>query len=143
MLFRSPETYDTKAMTDAFRQICRDRDTGKKCEYKWPAYDRTIHDPVPDQYAITGDILLVEGNYLLLEETPWRELREYADETIFVDASEEMLKDRLVNRKIRGGSTAEAAEEWFAHTDAYNIERVLHGSVKADCQIRAEADGPQ
>ena len=139
----SPETYDTKAMMDALRQICRDRDAGKECEYKWPAYDRTIHDAVPDQYAVTGDILLIEGNYLLLEEPPWKELREYADETIFVAVSEDMLKDRLVSRKVRGGSSREAAEAWFAYTDAYNIERVLHRSVRAGYQIRAGADRPQ
>ena len=133
----SPETYDTKAMMDAFRQICHDRDAGKNCEYRWPVYDRTIHDVVPDQYAVTGDILLIEGNYLLLEESPWKELREYADETIFAEASEDMLKDRLVSRKVRGGSSREAAEEWVARTDAYNIERVLRGSVKAGCQIGA------
>ena len=132
----SPETYDTAAIGEALRQICRDRNAGMACTYKWPAYDRTIHDVVPGKYAITGEILLIEGNYLLLEEPSWKELREYADETIFVQAPEEKLKDRLVNRKIRGGSSRWQAEDWVAHTDTYNIERVLNGSVKAGYQIR-------
>ena len=132
----SPETYDTAAMMDALRQIRNDTAAGKKCEYKWPAYDRTLHDVVPNQYAVTGDILLIEGNYLLLGEPPWNELREYADETIFVDVPGDRLEDRLVSRKVRGGSSREAAEEWFSQTDAPNIDRVLHGSVKAGCLIR-------
>ena len=57
-----------------------------------------------------------------------------------MDTCEDMLKDRLVSRKVRGGSSREAAKEWVARTDAYNIQRVLHGSVKADHQIRAWAD---
>ena len=132
----SPETYDTEAMRRALRQICHDRDINTECAYMWPGYDRTIHDVVPGKYAITGDILLIEGNYLLLEESPWKELREYADETIFVNAPENMLKDRLVSRKIRGGSSRQEAEDWVVRTDAYNIERVLNGSAKAGYQIQ-------
>lgn len=131
----SPETYDTTAMGNALRQICDDRDTHAECGYMWPGYDRTIHDVVPGKYAISGDILLIEGNYLLLEESPWKELRAYADETIFVYAPEDMLKDRLVNRKIHGGSSRQEAEAWVAHTDIRNIERVLNGSAKAGYQI--------
>ena len=133
-----PETYDTMAIGNALRQICHDRDVNTECKYMWPGYDRTLHDVVPGKYAITGDILLIEGNYLLLEESPWKELREYADETIFANAPEDMLKDRLVGRKIRGGSSRQEAEDWVARTDTYNIERVLNGSAKASYQIQKE-----
>ena len=135
----SPETYDTEAMGNALRQIRHDRDANTECAYIWPGYDRTIHDVVPGKYAITGDILLIEGNYLLLEESPWKELREYADETIFANAPEDMLKDRLVGRKIRGGSSRQEAEDWVARTDTYNIEKVLNGSAKAGYQIQKKA----
>ena len=131
----SPEAYDTAAIGDALRQICHDRDAGTACACKWPGYDRTIHDVVPGKYPVTGEILLIEGNYLLLEEPPWKELREYADETVFVKAPEDKLKDRLVNRKMRGGSSRQEAEDWVVHTDTHNIERILNGSAKAGYQI--------
>ena len=131
----APETYDTMGLKHALEQICQSGSAGSACTYMWPGYDRTLHDVVPGKYAITGDILLIEGNYLLLEESPWKELRDYADDTVFVNEPEDMLKERLVARKIRGGSSDREAEEWYANTDASNIRRVLKGSVRAGHEI--------
>ena len=33
----------------------------------WPQYDRLLHNPVEDAIVVDGDIVLLEGNYLLLE----------------------------------------------------------------------------
>ena len=45
---------------------------------KWPRYDRTLHDPVPGALEVgERGALIVEGNYLLLDEPGWRDLRSF------------------------------------------------------------------
>lgn len=50
------------------------------------------------------NVVVVEGNWLLLNEPVWNELHRLADFTVFVDTQPEFLQERLVNRKIRGGT---------------------------------------
>ena len=52
-----------------------------------------------------------------MEESPWKELRDYADDTVFVNEPEDMLKERLVARKIRGGSSDREAEDILILTE--------------------------
>lgn len=59
-----------------------------------------LHDPVEDAVYVDGDIVILEGNYLLLNEDGWRDLSKMADYTISIKADPEMLKKRLVERKI-------------------------------------------
>ena len=58
----APITFDLKALTDRIKLVA----SGEKCG--WPTYDRTLHNPVEDTIQIDSDIVLLEGNYLLLDE---------------------------------------------------------------------------
>jgi len=54
---------------------------------------------------VDGQIVLLEGNYLLLNEDGWCDLSTYADYTISITADEALLRSRLIGRKNqnRGG----------------------------------------
>ena len=84
---------------------------------------------------MAGAVLLIEGNYLLLDEPVWERLRSYADTTIMLRAREGDLRERLISRKVRGGMERGAAALWYENTDRANIQMVLNGSVKADFEI--------
>lgn len=131
----SPETFDTENFGKFLRHIDSCRRSGTEPLVRWPGYDRNLHDVVPDQYLITGEILLIEGNYLLLQETPWRELAKLADDRIFIRMEEAELRRRLVDRKVRGGMEPEAAEKWYHQTDERNIRRILESSAGWDVEI--------
>ena len=131
----SPETYNTPDMEAVLHRIRSDFLSGKPCGVRWPSYDRNLHDVVPDTYPITGAVLLIEGNYLLLDEPVWERLRSYADTTIMLRAREGDLRERLISRKVRGGMAREAAVLWYENTDRGNIQTVLNRSVKADFEI--------
>jgi pantothenate kinase len=60
-------------------------------------------------------LVITEGNYLLLEVAHWAGVREQLDEVWFVDADDELRRDRLVQRHIRFGRTPQAAREWGAY----------------------------
>ena len=107
----------------------------------FPVYDRRIHDVVPDAVTADAPILLVEGNWLLLDEEPWRDLRSLADHRLRIDAAAELLRDRLIARKVQGGSTAEDAAAFYEASDAPNILRFAAHVGAADEIWRMTADG--
>ncbi|MBR9872808.1 MAG: nucleoside/nucleotide kinase family protein [Vibrionaceae bacterium] len=107
----------------------------------WPYYDRNLHDPVDDVIAVTKNIVVVEGNWLLLNEPVWSRLHELADFTIFIDTDPTFLENRLVQRKVRGGVTEEDAKAFYQNSDSVNVELVLKSSVPADLTLYMNRDG--
>ena len=86
---------------------------------------------------ITADVkfIFVEGNYLLLDEEPWRRLEPLFDFTIFVDVPREELERRLVERWLEHRSSDADARNWIDINDMPNIDRVLAARRKADLVI--------
>ena len=130
----APVTFDL----DLFRRSVERAAQGEEME--WPDYDRTLHNPVYRGRRVTGDIVLLEGNYLLLDEEGWRDLRAYADYTIKITADPEILKKRLVDRKAASGMPREKAEEFVMFSDLYNARLCLERSGKADLELRLLQD---
>lgn len=129
-----PETYDTAKLGE---KLCRI----KKETILWPVYDRNIHDVVEDAIKLEKEIILLEGNWLLLDEEPWAVFRKkWADDTIFILAEEKMLKERLIQRKEKGGLSREEAEKWYENSDSSNVRRVLKSSVKGNLILEMEED---
>ena len=108
-------------------------------DVSWPGYDRTLHDVVENQRMITGDIVLVEGNYLLLDRDIWRDLPH--DFSIFVAAEEHQLRERLLTRKMRSGATEEAALAHYESSDGPNVRLTLAERLPADVTLRMLGDG--
>ena len=55
---------------------------------------------------------------------------------MFVRAEEETLRQRLINRKIRGGMDPKAAENWYHQTDERNIRKIIEDSQGWDIEIK-------
>ena len=125
----APETFDLPKFTDRVRRVAEGE------SLSWPAYDRLLHNPVEDAVRVEGEIVLLEGNYLLLDAPGWRDLSKYADCTIFLKAEEGLLRDRLVKRQIASGKPAEAAVEFVEKSDLANARLVLAQSKPADFVI--------
>lgn len=128
-----PETYDTEKLKNKLEFI-------KEKNILWPIYDRNLHDVVEDEIEVTKDVILIEGNWLLLKEEPWISIRETADYTILILAEEEMLKERLIGRKEKGGLTRQQAEEWYENSDRVNVRRVLEASEDGELMLKVEED---
>lgn len=128
-----PETFDIKKFTTAIRRLQSEH-------IKWPLYDRNLHDVVEDQILVNQDIVLIEGNWLLLQESLWTCLEALCDYRIFIHASEDMLEKRLIERKQRGGYSLAEATEFYHRSDRKNIERVLQHSSGADLLLRLRED---
>ena len=80
-------------------------------------------------------VVIVEGNYLLSDEAPWRGIRDLADESWFciTDDDERML--RLVRRHTEFGRTADAARAWATEVDDANARRIDPTRAHADLVV--------
>lgn len=130
----APETFDVPALAAKLR-------AAKNGRTLFPVYDRRIHDVVPDALTVDAPILLIEGNWLLLDEEPWRALRALADDTVRIDADSALLRDRLIARKVQGGLSEAEATAFYEASDARNVERFAAHAGAADEIWRMTADG--
>ena len=126
----APVTFDLPALRRAVERVA----AGEVCG--WPEYNRLLHDPVEDAICVDGPIVLLEGNYLLLDEEGWRELRQFADFTLRITAEEQLLRSRLTERKTASGTPRDAAQEFVERSDLYNARLCLEHSLPADLELR-------
>lgn len=128
----APDTFDAAAL----RRTLEAARTGNPL---WPAYDRRLHDVVADAIAVEAPVLLIEGNWLLLDDDAWRGLP--CDFSLFVRAEEAQLRSRLIDRKMRGGLSRSEAEAFYERCDGPNVRLCLSRSLPADLTLRMNADG--
>ena len=128
----APVTFDLEKLLSAVRRVA----AGETCG--WPVYDRMLHNPVEDALTVDGEIVLLEGNYLLLDEDGWRDLAAYADYTVSVSAGEELLRNRLIDRKLHTGVAEDATVRFVDFSDMPNVRLCLAKSVPADLRLRLD-----
>ena len=129
-----PETFNLKSFRQSLEKL-------KIENIKWPIYDRTIHEPVIDKVEVNADIILIEGNWLLLDEDEWRDLKSFCDYSIFIECEESLLKNRLIQRKIKGGLMQGEALEFYERTDKKNVIRVMNNRIPADLTLKMLESG--
>ena len=132
----APETFDVASLAQHLAASAN-RDV------VWPTYDRRVHDVVPGTDRVSADLVLLEGNWLLLDEPGWRELSTYAAYVVFVAADPQLLRERLVERKVHGGLSPAEAEDFYERSDRLNVQRVMGSSdfSKVDLTLMVQADG--
>ena len=118
----APETFDVQALSSRLARL----NTDGACP--WPVYSRVLHNPVEGELTVTGDIVLVEGNYLLLDWPQWRDLRRFADDTVFLTAEPGLLRERLLARKLLTVQDPVAAADFVDRSDLYNARTILKDS---------------
>jgi putative kinase len=127
----APETYNVEALKKAVHQL-------KSKDVLWPEYDRKLHDPVENKILVTAAAVIIEGNWVLFNQSPWDSLAELADVTIFIEADEQILKQRLIQRKLRGRYSDDFVQEHYRKADKPNINLVMNDSCRADTVLELE-----
>lgn len=128
----APDTFDAHGFFHLLRRL-RVED-----EVAIPLFDRDLEISRAGADIIGRDdrLLIVEGNYLLLNEAPWPEAAPLFDLTVWIDVPEAELERRLLDRWAHYGKTPEEARAWIDGNDMPNIRRVTQGSRPADLAIR-------
>ncbi len=131
----APQTFDFDALKAKLE------DLRYKSEVSWPAYSRVKHDIIFDAQKLDAKIILIEGNYLLLDCPKWRDLAALADQTIFIAAPLELLKRRLILRRMASGVPLHKATPFVERSDLANAKLVLSSSLKADYRLQWDEEG--
>ena len=129
----APCTFDVKRLSEKLKEL-------KEHDIYWPIYDRIAHDPKEDAIFVNANIVLIEGNYLLLDDEAWRDLKEYADLTIYLDVKKEDLKDDLIKRKMQSGLSYDATLAHYARVDARNHDLIASKLLKSDIVFKIDKD---
>lgn len=104
-----------------------------------PEFRRAIEEPIAGAVAVGPEVEVVvtEGNYLLVEESPWGSIAGLLTEAWYLDVPEELRLDRLISRHIAFGRTPEVAlTRSTTGTDGRNAAVVLATRPRADLLIR-------
>lgn len=128
----APETFDYAGFAAMLKRIR----TGEP-EVAIPVFNRAMELSRAGAAVISSGVkfILVEGNYLLLDEKPWSALGDLFDFSIFVDVPRAELERRLMERWRGHGKSDDEARAWIASNDLPNIERVLARRRQADLVV--------
>ncbi|WP_426517889.1 nucleoside/nucleotide kinase family protein [Diaminobutyricibacter sp. McL0618] len=87
-----------------------------------PGFDRAVDEPIAGALTIAPEtqIVVAEGNYLLVDEEPWSRIPSLLAEAWFCAAPEGERMRRLVDRHQRHGRTPAAALAWARDVDGAN-----------------------
>jgi pantothenate kinase len=128
----APETFDYAGFEALLKRI-----RSVEPEIAIPVFDRSMELSRAGAAVIGAEtkFILVEGNYLLLDEAPWSALSGLFDFGIFVDVPRFELERRLLERWRDHGKSEEQARAWVASNDMPNVDRVLARRRQADLVI--------
>lgn len=128
----APETFDAQGFCDAVACLAK---TNRETYH--PKFDRHLDLAIANAIAIHPEtpVVVVEGNYLLLDRTPWSSLRALFAATVFVCPSMQALRERLLQRWIEHGQEPDAALGKITGNDLPNAELVARESHRADLML--------
>ncbi|MDD7972023.1 nucleoside/nucleotide kinase family protein [Roseinatronobacter alkalisoli] len=126
----APETFDVAGLEHILARL---RDNSAP-EVAVPVFDRTIEVSRAGARIIpsTVDLLIVEGNYLLLDRAPWQALKTHFDTTVRIDTPMDILEQRLVQRWVSLGLPAEEVARKVGENDMLNCLIVTTETGPAD-----------
>jgi pantothenate kinase len=133
----APETFDAAGYLDLLRRI---REPGEETVWA-PRFDRSIEDAIAASIPIqpTVDLVVTEGNYLLLPQGQWWLVRLQLDECWFIELDDEERRRRLQARHEQYGRSSDEAAERTLGSDEANAVLVSRTRDEADAIIRPAA----
>ncbi|MGW3811066.1 nucleoside/nucleotide kinase family protein [Micromonospora sp. NPDC005113] len=129
----APCTFDAVGYVALLRRIVN----GEDATIWAPEFRREIEDAISGAVAVRPEARLVvtEGNYLLLPDQPWCQVRELADEIWYVDLPDGVRHNRLAARHEEFGRSAEQARQRTLGSDEENARLVRATRDYADVVV--------
>jgi pantothenate kinase len=132
----APDTFDALGYAALLRRLREDRDDMIYA----PGFERVIEQPIAGAIPVARDARLIvsEGNYLLVGEPRWTQVRSLIDEVWYADLDRPERLRRLVDRHMRFGKDEATAIAWATGTDELNAEVVAATRGRADLLVPAD-----
>lgn len=129
----APHTFDARALANDLERII----DGEQVFV--PVFDRALDCSRASAREIRAEhrIILVEGNYLCCEETPWQGLADGFDLHIHLQVPRETLQQRLLKRWIDHDHSPEQAQARVDNNDLPNVDWVIAHNREPDILFSA------
>lgn len=130
----APHTFDVDGLAVMLARVAAD--DGR--DIAVPVFDRSIEIARAGARIITpaARLILVEGNYLLLDDPDWAPLRRHFALTVFLEVPEPVLEARLTERWHGFGLAGEELRTKLEGNDLPNMRLVVHHSIPAAITVR-------
>lgn len=124
----APDTFDLDGLTALLNRV------HNGAAVLAPRFDRALDVSVGSAVEITLEmqVVIVEGNYLLLDAPGWRDLRQLWSLSVMLTPGLEVLEQRLMQRWLDHGFTPAAARQKVEENDLPNARLVLEQQTPAD-----------
>lgn len=131
----APHTFDVGGLAAMLRRLRANTEPAIAV----PVFDRTIEIARAGAALIeqATRVIVVEGNYLLLDEAPWQQLAEQFDRTVMVEVGEAELERRLRERWVKFGLSEADIERKVFDNDLPNGLLVYGKSRVPDMRIQS------
>ena len=126
----APDTFDAAGFVSLLSRVRHQTD---EVIYA-PEFDRSLEAAIAGSIAIAPEtpLVIVEGNYLLLQTGEWQHVRPLLDVSWYVDVDEALRVSRLIERHVQFGRTPEAARAWVMMSDEPNARLIEQCRPLAD-----------
>lgn len=126
----APDTFDVEAyaaVLAALREVPRRPVSA-------PSFDHAVGEPLADdiRVPVEADVVVSEGNYLLLPDGGWPAVRAQLDECWYCAPDMALRRSRLIARHVRAGRSLEDATAWVDRSDEANARLVEAAAAAAD-----------
>ena len=133
----SPETFDAWGFVSLVERLASPADGGVVYA---PKFDRSIEQPIAGAIPVrpADGLVIVEGNYLLLNESPWAQIRPALDLCAYLEIEDATRIRRLVDRHVRYGKPRLGAERFVRSSDEKNARLIKATRNRADFIVRMD-----
>ena len=143
----APETFDATGFLHLIKRLTEPLNTRPSHQIidasqpiYIPVFDRAMDLARCAAAAVNEQhrIIIVEGNYLLLDRPVWRDVSAQLDISVMLEVSLPILEQRLIKRWIDFGLQKQAARARALSNDIPNARVVIGESICPDLVLRSE-----
>lgn len=139
----APWTFDVDgilAFVKALRVSCN-VPAPLRCTILAPSFDHALKDPMPNSITIQPEtnVIILEHNYLLLNQDKWKNISEMLDFRVLIRVDEMVAQHRVATRHVLSGiePTFERAVARFQYNDAVNGRSIRQNVTRCDVEVES------
>lgn len=129
----APDTYDTVNLKEHLSRLRADEED----DLYWPGFSPEYNDILPRHYRVhqTINVVIVQGDFALLDRGPFSGVPSAFDVKIFIDSPAAAIISHLMQRRMRNGETESQAKESLKVIDLPNARIAEATRGQADLVI--------
>lgn len=139
----APWTFDVDAVLELVHRLHESTlvDAQDRVDILAPSFDHAVKDPIPNDICIpaAASIVILEGNYLLLDLDKWRDIGPQLDFRILIHVDADEARNRVAVRHVLSGiePTLELGVKRFNSNDGPNGDLIRSKVVASDIVVNS------